>query len=90
MIRDTGILFEQEQDYYERKRVINFWNNNYMKYESNGGKNRNLSLDEYLNKIESYLRNIAISFQSSDTLKIQLTTQSTLFLQNTVKKSVIK
>ena len=32
MIRDTGILFEQEQDYYEPKRVINFWNNNYMKY----------------------------------------------------------
>ena len=74
MIRDIGILFEQEQDYYEPKRVSNFWNNNYKKYESNGGKNRNLSLHEYLNKIESYLRNIAISFQSSDTLKIQLTT----------------
>ena len=74
MIRDIGILFEQEQDYYEPKRVSNFWNNNYKKYESNGGKNRNLSLHEYLNKIESYLRNITISFQSSDTLKIQLTT----------------
>ena len=31
------------------------------------------SLDEYLNKIESYLRNIIISLQNSDTCKIQLT-----------------
>ena len=29
----------------------NFWNNNYIEYESNDDKNRNLSLDEYLNKI---------------------------------------
>ena len=31
------------------------------------------SLDEYLNKIESYLRNIIISLKNSDTWKIQLT-----------------
>ena len=30
-------------------------------------KNRNLSLDEYLNKIETYLRNLIINFQNSDT-----------------------
>ena len=70
------ILFEQEEkekDYYELKRVINFWNNNYIEYESNGDKNKSLSLDEYLKKIETYLRNIIISCQSSDTWKIQLT-----------------
>ena len=50
------ILFEQEEkekDYYELKRVINFWNNNYIEYESNGDKNKSLSLDEYLKKIET-------------------------------------
>ena len=29
-------------------------------------------LDEYLNKIKAYLRNIKIDFQNSDTLKIEL------------------
>ena len=35
--------------------------------DSNGDKNRNLSLDEYLNKIRPYLRNIIIDLQNSDT-----------------------
>ena len=63
-------LFE---DYYEPKRVSNFWNNNYIKYERNGDKNRNLSLDEYLPKTKPYLTNIIINFQNSDALKIHLT-----------------
>ena len=53
IIRDIRILFEQEEkekDYYELKRVINFWNNNYIEYESNGDKNKNLLLDEYLDE----------------------------------------
>ena len=75
IIRDIKTLFEQEEekDYYESKRVSNFWNNNYIEYESNGDKSRNLSLDEYLNKTESYLRNIKIDLQNSKTWKIQLT-----------------
>ena len=44
--------------------VNNFWNNNYFKYESNGDKNKNLPLDEYLNKIETYLRNIIINLRN--------------------------
>ena len=68
------ILFEQEkeEDYYEPERVNNFRNNNYIEYESNGDKNTKLSLDEYLNKIKSYLRNIIINRQISDSWKIQL------------------
>ena len=59
-------------------RVSNFWNNNYIEYERNQKpkkpkKNRNLSLDQYLNKIEPYLRNIKIDLQNSDAWKIQLT-----------------
>ena len=67
IIRDIRTLFEQEEeDYYKPKRVNNFWNNNYIEYEGNGGKNRNVSLNEYLNKIEPYFRNIIIEFRSSD------------------------
>ena len=74
MIRDIRTLFEQqEENYYKPKKVSNFWNNNYIEYESNGDKNRNLLLEEYLHKIKPYLRNIIIDLQSSDTCKIQLT-----------------
>ena len=75
IMRDIRILFvtENEEDFYEPKRINNFQNYNYIKHESNGDKNRNLSLDEYLDKIESYLRNIIISLQNLGTWKIQLT-----------------
>ena len=53
--------------------ISNFLKNKYIEYESNSEKIRNLPLDEYLNKIESYLGNIIISLQNSDTWKIQLT-----------------
>ena len=68
IIRDIRTLFEQEEekDYYEPKRVSNFGNNSYIEYESNGDKNINLSLDEYLNKIKPYLRNIIVNLQNSN------------------------
>ena len=41
IIRDIRTLFEQqEEEYYKPKRVSNFWNNNYIEYESNGDKNK--------------------------------------------------
>ena len=73
IIRDIKTLFEQEEDYYKPQRVSNVLNNNYIEYENNVDQNRNLSLDEYLNKIEPYLRNIIVDLQNSDTWKIQLT-----------------
>ena len=73
IIRDIRTLFEQEEeDYYKVRRVSRFWNNNYSEYESNNDKNKNLSLDEYLKKIKTCLRNIIFDLQSSDTWKIQL------------------
>ena len=70
LIRDIRTLFEQGEDYCK---IINFWNNNYIEYESNGDKNRNLSLKEYFNKNEPYLRNAIIDLQNFDAWKIQLT-----------------
>ena len=74
IIRNIRTLFEQEEEhYYEPKRVSNFWNSSYIEYEGNGDKNINLSLDEYLNKIKLYLRNVIVDLQNSGVWKIQLT-----------------
>ena len=62
----------EEKHYHKPKIVRNLWANNYIKYESNCYKNRNLSLDEYLNIIETYLRNIITDLQNYDTWTIQL------------------
>ena len=66
-------LSKPKEDHYKPERLNNFWNNNCIEYESNGNKNRNLSLNKYLNKIEPYLRNVIIDLQKSDARKIQLT-----------------
>ena len=41
----------EDDDYYKPNRVGNFWGSNYIEYESNADKKKNLSLDEYLQKI---------------------------------------
>ena len=42
-------------------------------YESNGDRNKTLSVEEYLNKIRPYLKDIINNLKKSDTWKIQLT-----------------
>ena len=44
IIRDIRTLFEQEDDYYKPVSVGNFWNNNYIEYESNSDRNKKLSV----------------------------------------------
>ena len=73
IIRDIGALFEKEDDYYIPIRIGNIWNNNYIEYESNSDKNKNLSLKEYLSEIKPYLGDIIINLQKSSTWKVQLT-----------------
>ena len=53
--------------------VDNFWNNNCTEYKSNGDENTILSVEEYVNKIRPYLRDLVNDFKQSDTWKIQLT-----------------
>ena len=69
--RDIRTLFKQEDDYYEPTRVGYFWSNNYIEYESSGDRNKSLLVKEYLDKIKTYLRDIIINLQKSDTSKIQ-------------------
>ena len=47
-IRDINTIFEQEEDYYEPVTVGNFWKKIYMEYQTNGDRNKNLSVEEYL------------------------------------------
>ena len=48
IIRDIRTLFEPEEDCYEPLRASNAFNNNYIEYESNGDKDKILSVKEYL------------------------------------------
>ena len=54
ILRDIKNLLEhenEEENYYKPVRVSNFWSNSYIEYESNGDRNKTLSVEEYLNKI---------------------------------------
>ena len=67
LIRDNRRPFQQGEKYYYKPRTVgNFWNNNYVEYET-------LSVKEHLDKIKPYLRYTKINLQKSDTQKFQLT-----------------
>ena len=68
----------EEEDYYKPVRIGNFWSNNYTEYKSNGDRNKTLSVEEYLDNIRPYLKDIINNFKKSGTLKIQLTTAISL------------
>ena len=73
IIRDIRTLFEQESDYYKLMKVGSSWIKNFIEYESNGDRNKNLSVKKCFNKIKIYLRDIMIDLQKSGTWKVQLT-----------------
>ena len=61
MLRDIKNLFEHEKEegnYYRPVSVSNFWRNSYIEYKSNEYKNKTLSVEEYLNKINPQLKDI--------------------------------
>ena len=70
IIRDIKLLFEQEDDYCKPVRESNSWNNNYIGYESNGNKNKNLSVKKYLNETKPYLKYTITDLQKSGTWKV--------------------
>ena len=54
--RDVRNLFEKEREYYYKPvRVGEFWSKNCIEHESNGDRNKTISVEEYLNKIKPYL-----------------------------------
>ena len=81
IINDIRNLLELEnEDYCKQIRVGNLCSSNYIEYESNGDRDKNLSIEEYLNKIKQYLKDIIIDLQTSNSWKIQLTTAINFFV----------
>ena len=73
-LRDIKKLFEhEEKKVIKLVRVSNFSSNNYIEYESNCDRNKTISVEEYLNKVRSYLKGIINNLKISDTCEIQLT-----------------
>ena len=46
----------QEEDYYKPVRIVNFYGNSYIEYESNGDRNKTRTFKEYLGELKSYLK----------------------------------
>ena len=70
-IKKLSELEKEEENYYKPVRVSNFWSNNFIEYESTDDKNK--TVEEYLNKISPYLKNIINNLKTYDAWKIQLT-----------------
>ena len=75
VIRYIRNLFEHEEDYYKPVRVGIFQNDNYVEYESNSDRNKTLSVEEYLKKLNHAYHFIYIinDLKECDTGKVQLT-----------------
>ena len=54
LLNIRNLLEHEEEYYYKPLRVANFSSNNYIEYESKGGRNKILLAGEYLGKIKSY------------------------------------
>ena len=74
ILRNIKNLFEhEEKNYYKPVRANNFWSNNYTEYKSKGDRNKTPSVEQYLNKVISYLKDIKNNLKKLGTWKIQLT-----------------
>ena len=73
MVRDIRTLFElDEDDYYKPIKTGNAFNSNYIEYESNGDKDKSLSVKEYLNKIRPYLSNMINDLKTQSEWKVEV------------------
>ena len=58
-----------DEDYYKPIITKGAFNNNYIQYESNGNKGKNLSIKKYLNMIRLYLSDIMNDHKTSGLVK---------------------
>ena len=71
---------KKEVNYYKPVRLNTFWSSNIkvkhinVEYKSNDDRNKTLSVEEYLDKIRPYLKDIINDLKKSDTCTIQLRT----------------
>ena len=73
-LKDMRIMFESDnKDYYQPVRFTNAFDDNFIEYESNGDKDKRLSIEEYLDKIRPYFINITNNLKTQGEWKIQST-----------------
>ena len=65
-------MLNQEKDYYEPKKTVSVFSNNYIQYESMGDKGKNLSMKEYIDVIRPYLSEIINNHKTQGRWKIHL------------------
>ena len=62
----------------------------HIKYQSNGDRNKNLSVKEYLNEIKPYLKDIITDLQKSGTWKKQSTVSiNSIFSKDTDQEQIM-
>ena len=72
-IRDIGILFIEiafNGDYYKPMKTKSTFNGNYIEYESNGDKDKNLSVKKYFRMVRPYLRDVTNDHKIPKILKV--------------------
>ena len=71
---DIENLFEEiNEDYYKPIKNKSAFEDNCIEYESRGDKDKNLSLENYLDIIKPFLRDMKNNHKAHGELKIQLT-----------------
>ena len=74
-MKDVKNLFDLsiDEDYCKPIKANDAFNSHCIEYKSKGGKNKTLSIKDYLNMIRPYLRDIINNYKSHGEWKIQLT-----------------
>ena len=70
ILRNIKNLFEK---YHKPVSANNFWSNNYIEFKSNGNRFKTVSVEEYLDKVRLYLKDIINDLKKPGTWRIQLT-----------------
>ena len=61
-------LYQSKEDYYKPLRTGNAFSSNYIEYESNGDKDKTLSIEDYHDEIRPYLNNLIDSINNGNQL----------------------
>ena len=72
-IREIGNLFNEivfNEDYYKPTKTESAFNGDFIRYESNGDKDRNLWPKKYLDTIRQYLSDIANNYKTPKKLRV--------------------
>ena len=57
------------KNYYKPVIASNFWSSNYIRYARSDDRNKTLSVEEYLNKIRPYLKDIIRVWRACNAFK---------------------